>query len=216
MSLGWKRHQRAEQSTSSCSGLTLRLLHLCMYKKPPAPQRLDSLVACLQLPTPNFLKHPRAHEVGDFCLAFRSLNVIDMEVVGGVAGVLQLVQAVGLLANGIFTTCQKLHHAPREFRDLELQISWIRCHLKSCENTLATVDPALLTQEIELSLTLALTDASSCFLELQRLVSRIQDVFSFDSRIKWAAHDRSKAAGIFKRLEDSRKRIESALHLLNL
>ena len=139
-----------------------------------------------------------------------------MEVVGAAAGVLQVVQTVGLLANGIFAACRRLHNAPKEFNDLEIQVSWIRSHLQSCENTLTRFNTDLLTPDIELSLTLALTEASSCFLELQDLISRVENVSSIESRIRWAAHNRSRASMVLKRLGDCRKRIESAMQLLNL
>ena len=86
-----------------------------------------------------------------------------MDPIGGVASVLQLVQAVGLLANGAFIACQRLRNAPKEFNELSIQLSWIRSHLGNCETTLTAVTPSLLTSDIELSLTLALTEASSCY-----------------------------------------------------
>ena len=139
-----------------------------------------------------------------------------MEAIGGAAGVLQLVQAVGLLANGVFATCQRLHNAPKEIRDLEMQVSWFKSHLQSCETTLSKIYPDLLTPDIEISLTLALTEGSSCFLELQRIVSRVEDGSSIDSRVRWAAHTRSRAGKILSRLQDCNKRMESAISLLHL
>jgi hypothetical protein len=129
---------------------------------------------------------------------------------------LQLVQTVGLLANGVFAACRRLHYAPKEFNELEVQVSWIRSHLQSCENTLANFSSDLLTPDIELSLTLALTEANSSFLELQDVISRIENVSNIESRIRWAAHNRSRASMVLKRLGDCRKRMESAMQLLNL
>lgn len=139
-----------------------------------------------------------------------------MEAVGGVAGVLQLVQAVGLLANGAIIACQRLRDAPREFNNVSIQVTWIKSHLQSCEYTLTKIDPAFLTPDIELSLTLALTEASSCFLELDRILLRVEDVSAIDSRLRWATHTRSRASKVIGRLEDSRKRMESAIQLLTL
>lgn len=139
-----------------------------------------------------------------------------MEAVGAAAGVLQLVQTVGLLAHGVLGACQRLRNAPKEFDNLTIQVSWIRTHLQSCESTLAKISSNLLTPDIELSLTLALTDATSCFLELERIIARIEDVSSIDSRIRWAAHIRSRAGRVLSRLENCRNRMESAMQLLNL
>jgi hypothetical protein len=139
-----------------------------------------------------------------------------MEAVGAAAGVLQLVQTVGLLANGVFGACQRLHNAPREINDFVVQVSWIRSHLQSCENTLTKISTNLLTPEIELSLTLALTDATSCLLELERIIARIEDASTIDSLVRWAAHTRARAGKVLSRLEGSRIRMESAMQLLNL
>lgn len=139
-----------------------------------------------------------------------------MDPIGGAASVLQLVQAVGLLANGAFIACQRLRNAPKEFNELTIQVSWIRAHLRNCDTTLVDLDPLLLSPDIELSLTLALTEASSCFLELERILSRIEDVAGIDSRIRWAAHTRSRVGKIVARLDDCRSRLESALQLLSM
>jgi hypothetical protein len=139
-----------------------------------------------------------------------------MEAVGAAAGVLQLVQTVGLLANGVFGACRRLHNAPREINDLAIQVSWIRSHLQSCENTLTKISSNLLTPDIELSLTLALTDATSCLLELERIIARVEDASTIDLRVRWAAHTRARAGKILSRLEGSRTRMESAMQLLNL
>jgi hypothetical protein len=139
-----------------------------------------------------------------------------MDPIGGVASVLQLVQAVGLLANGTFVACQRLRNAPKEFSELADQLSWIRSHLQNCESTLTAISPSLLTSDIELSLTLALTEASSCFLELERILSRIDNVSNLDSRIKWAARTRSQAGKVLSRLKNCGKRIDSALQLLSV
>ena len=139
-----------------------------------------------------------------------------MDPIGGVASVLQLVQAVGLLANGTFIACQRLRNAPKEFSELTLQVSWMRSHLQNCESTLTAISPSLLTSDIKLSLTVSLTEASSCFLELERILYRIDDVSHLDSRIKWAARTRSQAGKVVSRLEGCGKRIDSALQLLSV
>ena len=139
-----------------------------------------------------------------------------MEAVGAAAGVLQLVQTVGLLANGVFVACQRLRNAPKEFNDLANQISWIRSHLQSCENILTKISSNLLTPDIELCLTRTLTDATSCFLELEQIIGGIEEVSSIDSRLRWAAHTRSRAGKVLSRLEGCRNRMESAMQLLNL
>ena len=53
-------------------------------------------------------------------------------------------------------------------------------------------------------------------LELERILSRIDGVSNLDSRIRWAAHIRSRAGKLVSRLENCGKRIESALQLLTV
>lgn len=139
-----------------------------------------------------------------------------MEAIGGIASVLQLVQAVGLIANGVVIACQRLHNAPKEFSEISCQASWFNSHLKNCEGTLTIISPHLLTSDIELSLILTLTEATSCLLELERVLSCVNNVSSIDARVRWATHSRGKAGKSLRRLENCRERIASNMQLLDL
>ena len=139
-----------------------------------------------------------------------------MEVVGGAAAVLQLIQITTESAKGLCSACKHLYNAGKEFRSAEEQVSWIQIHLQTCEYAISQIHPALVTPGIELSITLAVTGANSHLLELQEVCTKIQNVNSLASRVEWVFKNRQRVAAVLGGLERGQKALESAMQPLNL
>lgn len=139
-----------------------------------------------------------------------------MEVVGGVASVLNLVQAAGLLTKVAWNTCQRLHDAPKELRELTHQLAI--CHDELQRVHLARNDghALLLAADIRKQFEAALAEAREALDELDGISTCIKDPAKIASRVRWVVKDRKLATKVLDRLESAKERLGFMINILNL
>lgn len=130
-----------------------------------------------------------------------------MAVVGGVASVVNLVQAAGVLAKAAWITCERLHDAPIELRALSDQLRLVHDELQNIQRSSKQGHALLHTTEIRKQFDSALTDARESLDDLKAIATSTKDPESLTSRVRWALKDRKQIGKVRGRLHRAQERL---------
>lgn len=139
-----------------------------------------------------------------------------MEVVGGVASVLNLVQAAGILTKVAWTACQRLHDAPIELRALAHQLEIVHEELQRLQLACNDGHALLLTADIQKQFEAALIEAREALDKLDGITTFIKDPAKISSRVRWVLKDRKVATKVLYRVERAKERLGFMINIASL
>jgi len=131
-----------------------------------------------------------------------------MEVVSGVASIVNLVQAAGALAKTAWDVYQRLHDAPIELQGLSDRLLLVHDELERIRDGSDDGHASLLTPDTQAQFEAALIDAREGLDDLTAIASKLPDSSSIRSRARWAFKDRKEAGKVLARLQRTRKRLD--------
>lgn len=139
-----------------------------------------------------------------------------MEVVGGVASVVQLVQAAAVLSSAAWKACQRLHDAPNELQALADHLVLVHEELQRIHSASDEGHALLLTVEIRRQIEAALLDARKSVDGLNSITVCVKDSRSLTSRVRWVLKDCKLAAKVLARLQRARERLAFLMDIVQL
>jgi hypothetical protein len=129
-----------------------------------------------------------------------------MEVVGGVASIITLIEATGVLAKVSRDLVLRWRNAPHEIQALATRLSLLAAELQSIKNATARSHLVLTDAIIRQSLSDLLTDVRKRLAKLESLHFRLQQHGSVRQKIEWAAK-----AGFVEKLLGKTQEVEQRL-----
>jgi hypothetical protein len=139
-----------------------------------------------------------------------------MEVVGGVASVVQLVQCASALAKTTGKLCQRLKHAPEKITTARSQLILIHSEIDRVQAAANVCHALLLSRDTWQEFDGALNEARVCANDLSALIWKDHDVESLGSRARWAFKDHKTVDKIATRLHGVDSRLSSLMGTLTL
>jgi hypothetical protein len=135
-----------------------------------------------------------------------------MEVVGGVASIITLIEATGVLAKVSRDLVLRWRNAPHEIQALATRLSLLAAELQSIKNATTRSHPVLTDAIIRQSLSDLLTDVRKRLAKLESLHIRLQQHGVMRQKIEWAA----KAGSVEKMLSKTQEVEQRLANLMTL
>jgi hypothetical protein len=138
-----------------------------------------------------------------------------MEVVGGVASIITLIEATGVLAKVSRDLVLRWRNAPHEIQALATRLSLLAAELQSIKNATARSHPVLTDAIIRQSLSDLLMDVRKRLAKLESLHFRLQQHGAMRQKVEWAA----KAGSVEKMMsktQEVEQRLANLMALISL
>jgi hypothetical protein len=135
-----------------------------------------------------------------------------MDVVGGVASIITLIEATGVLAKVSRDLVLRWRNAPHEIQALATRLSLLAGELQSIKNATARSHPVLTDAIIRQSLSDLLTDVRKRLANLESLHFRLQQHGAMRQKVEWAA----KAGSVEKMLSKTQELEQRLANLMTL
>jgi hypothetical protein len=138
-----------------------------------------------------------------------------MELAGGVASIITLIEATGVLAKVSRDLVLRWRNAPHEIQALATRLSLLAGELQSIKNATARSHPVLTDAIIRQSLSDLLTDVRKRLAKLEALHFRLQQHGAMRQKVDWAA----KAGSVEKMLgktQEVEQRLANLMTLISL
>lgn len=139
-----------------------------------------------------------------------------MEVAGGVASVITLIEATGVLAKVSKNIITKWHNAPHEIQALAIRLSQLAAELQYVRDATLHSHPVLADALIRQSLSDLLTEARHRLQKLESLRSRLQQHGNARQKAQWALKDSRSAEKILVKLADVERRLAQWMALISM
>jgi hypothetical protein len=149
-------------------------------------------------------------------LAAHERLTINMEVVGGVASIVTLIEATGVLAGVSKDLVLRWRNAPYEIQALATRLSLLAAELQSIKNATARSHPVLTDAIIRQSLSDLLTDVRKRLTKLESLHFRIEQSGPLRQKIQWTMKDAGSAEKILNKTQEVEQRLANLMALISL
>jgi hypothetical protein len=150
------------------------------------------------------LQHPT-----DSCIC---TTAPSMELAGGVASIITLIEATGVLAKVSRNLVLRWRNAPHEIQALATRLALLASELQSIKNATARSHPVLTDAIIRQSLSDLLTDVRKRLAKLESLHIRLQQHGAMRQKVEWAA----KAGSVEKMLSKTQEVEQRLANLMTL
>jgi hypothetical protein len=139
-------------------------------------------------------------------------KVSGMELAGGVASIITLIEATGVLAKVSRDLVLRWLNAPHEIQALATRLSLLAAELQSIKNATARSHPVLTDAIIRQSLSDLLTDVRKRLTKLESFHIRLQQHGAMRQKVEWAA----KASSVEKMLSKTQEVEQRLANLMTL
>jgi hypothetical protein len=139
-----------------------------------------------------------------------------MEVVGGVASIITLIEATGVLAGVSKDLVLRWRNAPHEIQALATRLSLLAAELQSIKNATARSHPVLTDAIIRQSLSDLLTDARKRLTKLERLHFRLEQHGPVRQKFQWTVKDAGSAEKMLNKTQEVEQRLANLMSLIAL
>jgi hypothetical protein len=139
-----------------------------------------------------------------------------MEVVGGVASIITLIEATGVLAGVSKDLVLRWRDAPREIQALATRLSLLAAELQSIKNATARSHPILTDAIIRQSLSDLLTDVRKRLTKLESLHFRLEQSGTLRQKFQWTVKDAGSAEKMLNRTQEVEQRLANLMTLISL
>jgi hypothetical protein len=135
-----------------------------------------------------------------------------MELAGGVASIITLIEATGVLAKVSRNLVLRWRNAPHEIQALATRLALLASELQSIKNATARSHPVLTDAIIRQSLSDLLTDVRKRLAKLESLHIRLQQHGAMRQKVEWA----TKAGSVEKMLSKTQEVEQRLANLMTL
>ena len=139
-----------------------------------------------------------------------------MEVVGGVASIITLIEATGVLAEVSKNLVLRWRNAPHEIQALATRLSLLAAELQSIKNATARFHPVLTDAIIRQSLSDLLTDVRKRLTKLETLHFRLDQHGPMRQKIQWTLKDAGSAEKMLIKTQEIEQRLANLMTLISL
>lgn len=139
-----------------------------------------------------------------------------MEVAGGVASIITLIEATGVLIEVSKKLVSRWQNAPHEIQALATRLSLLAAELHSIKNATSTSHPVLTDAIIRQSLSDLLTDVRKRLMKLESLYFRLQQHKPIYKRMRWTAKDASSVEKMLSKTLETEQRLANLMTLISL
>jgi len=139
-----------------------------------------------------------------------------MEVVGGVASVITLIEATGVLAEVSKNLVLRWRNAPHEIQTLATRLSLLAAELQSIKNAAARSHPVLMDDIIRQSLSDLLTEVRKRLTKLESLHFRIEQCGPMRQKFQWTVKDAGSAEKMLNKTQEIEQRLANLMTLVSL
>ena len=139
-----------------------------------------------------------------------------MDVVGGVASIITLIEATGVLAKVSKDMVLRWRNAPHEIQALATRLSLLAAELQSINNATARSHPVLTDAIIRQSLSDLLTDVRKRLTKLESLHFRLEQHGPLRQKIQWTAKDAGSVEKMLNKTQEIEQRLANLMTLISL
>jgi hypothetical protein len=139
-----------------------------------------------------------------------------MEAVGGVASIITLIEATGVLAGVSKGLVLRWKNAPHEIQALATRLSLLAAELQSIKNATARSHPILTDAIIRQSLSDLLTDVRKRLTKLESLHSRLEQHGPMRQKFQWTVKDAGSAEKMLNKTQEVEQRLANLMTLISL
>lgn len=139
-----------------------------------------------------------------------------MEVVGGVASIITLIEATGVLAEVFKNLVLRWRNAPHEIQALATRLSLLAAELQSIKNATARSHPVLTDAIIRQSLSDLLTDVRKRIAKLESLHCGLQQHGHMRQKIQWTVKDAGSVEKMLSKTQEVEQRLANLMTLISL
>ena len=139
-----------------------------------------------------------------------------MEVVGGVASIITLIEATGVLIEVSKKLISRWQNAPHEIQALATRLSLLAAELHSIKNATSTSHPVLTDAIIRQSLSDLHTDVRKRLMKLESLHFRLEQHKPVYQRIRWTVKDAESVEKMLSKTQDVEQRLANLMILISL
>lgn len=139
-----------------------------------------------------------------------------MEVVGGVASIVTLIEATGVLAEVSKNLITKWHNAPQEIQALAARLFQIAAELHCIRDATSGGHPMLAEALVRQSLSDLLTEARHRLQKLESLHFRLLQHGNVRQKAQWALKDSRSAEKTLLKLADVERRLAQWMTLISM
>ena len=139
-----------------------------------------------------------------------------MDVVGGVASIITLIEATGVLARVSRDLVLRWRNAPHEIQALATRLSLLAAELQSIKNATARCHPVLTDAIIRQSLSDLLTDVRKRLTKLESLHFRLEQHGPLRQKIQWTAKDAGSVEKMLNKTQEIEQRLANLMTLISL
>jgi hypothetical protein len=139
-----------------------------------------------------------------------------MEVVGGVASIITLIEATGVLAEVSKNLVLRWRNAPHEIQALATRLSLLTAELQSIKNATSRSHHVLTDAIIRQSLNDLLTDVRKRLTKLETLHFRLEQHGPVRQRLQWTVKDAGSTEKMLLKTQEVEQRLTSLMTLISL
>lgn len=139
-----------------------------------------------------------------------------MEVAGGVASIITLIEATGVLAGVSKDLVLRWRNAPHEIRALATRLSLLAAELQSIKNATARSHPLLTDAIIRQSLSDLLTDVRKRLTKLETLQFRLEQHGPMRQKLQWTVKDAGSSEKMLIKTQEVEQRLANLMTLISL
>lgn len=139
-----------------------------------------------------------------------------MEVVGGVASIITLIEATGVLADVSKNLILRWRNAPHEIQALATRLSLLAAELQSIRTATAKTHPLLADAIIRQSLSDLLTDVRKRLAKLESLHFRLLQHGPTLQKVQWAVKDAGAVEKMLSKVQEVEQRLANLMTLIAL
>ena len=139
-----------------------------------------------------------------------------MEAVGGVASIITLIEATGVLAEVSKNLVLRWKNAPHEIQALATRLSLLAAELQSIKNATVRSHPVLTDAIIRQSLSELLTDVRKRLTKLESLHFRLEQCGPMRQKFQWTVKDAGSAEKMLSKTQEVEQRLANLMTLISL
>jgi len=139
-----------------------------------------------------------------------------MDIVGGVASIITLIEATGVLAKVSKNLVLRWRNAPHEIQALATRLSLLAAELQSIKNAASGSHPVLTDAIIRQSLGDLLTDVRKRLTKLETLHFRLEQHGPMRQKIQWTVKDAGSTEKMLIKTQEVEQRLANLMTLISL
>jgi hypothetical protein len=139
-----------------------------------------------------------------------------LEVLGGVASIITLFEATGVLAEVSTNLVLRWRNAPHEIQALATRLSLLTAELQSVKNATARSHPVLMDALVRQILSELLTDVRKHLMELETVHFHLEQHGPIRQRLQWAIKDAGSVEKMLNKTQDVERELAKVMTLISM